>query len=65
MEVVSEIADRVPFFLCHSFGPLAVSWYIIVQDLDKRAHLIGIAEQPVQKKQVWVRAQDLEEVIAN
>jgi hypothetical protein len=65
MEVVSEIADRVPFFLCHSLGPLAVSWYIIVQDLDKRAHLIGIAEQPVQKKQVWVRAQDLEEVIAN
>jgi hypothetical protein len=50
MEVVSEIADRVPFFLCHSFGPSAVSRYIIVQDLDKRAHLIGIAEQPVSEK---------------
>ena len=65
MEVVSEIADRVPFFLCHSFRPSAVSRYIIVQDLDKRAHLIGIAEQPVQKKREWVRSQHLEQVITN
>jgi len=65
MEVVSEKADRVPFFLYHSFGPSAVSRYIIVQDLDKRAHLIGIAEQSVQKKQVWVSSQHLEEVVAN
>ena len=65
MEVVSEKADRVPFFLCHSFGPSAVSRYIIVQDLDKRAHLIGIAEQPVQKKREWVRSQHLEQVITN
>ena len=65
MEVVSEIADRVPFFLCNSFGPSAVSLYIIVQDLDKRAHLIGIAEQPVQKKREWVRFQHLEQVITN